>query len=188
MHAQDSINVQASDEPIPADAIGLVEALLFSGGSAAAIDRLAQVSRLDEGQIVGTIAQLNQHYYRQGRPYEIRKTNAGYQMLLRPQFAGVVRRLHGRSRFVRLSVAAIEVLSIVAYRQPVNVRTIDADRGVESGAIVRQLRRRNLIEVVTPPPADGDGSDYFKTTRRFLQVFQLQSLDDLPRVQELEKA
>ena len=106
-----------SDATIPDEAIGLVEALLFTGGTAAAIDRLAQVSRLDESQIVGTIAQLNQRYFRQGRPYEIRKTNTGYQMLLRPQFAGIVRRLHGRSRFVRLSVAAIEVLSIVAYRQ-----------------------------------------------------------------------
>ena len=88
---------------------------------------------------------------------------------------------------MRLSVAAIEVLALVAYRQPTTLRSIDAVRGVDSGPIVRQLRRRNLIELA-PPDESEDRSERFKTTKRFLQLFQLTSLDDLPRAQDLEKA
>jgi segregation and condensation protein B len=108
-------------------------------------------------------------------------------MLLRPQFGRIAQRMHGRSRQVRLSVAAIEVLAIVAYKQPATVRAIDAIRGVDSGPILRQLRRRNLIETAEPDPQD-HRSERFKTTKRFLQLFQLDSLDGLPRVQDLEKA
>jgi segregation and condensation protein B len=171
------------------DSLQLVEALLFSGGTTVTVQQLAQLTGLDEDQIIQTIAQLNQQYFRQGRPYEIRRSQATYQMLLRPSFAAVVRRLRGRSHEVRLSVAAIEVLSLVAYKQPVTLQSIDAIRGVDSGPIVRQLLRRNLIEPAEPPTASsGVRSAVFRTTKRFLQLFHLNTLEDLPRVQDLEKA
>jgi segregation and condensation protein B len=175
-----------SSPPAP-NPLRLLEALLFSGSSQTTLKHLAELTGLDEDAIVEAIAQLNQQYFHQARPYEIRRSGETYQMILRPQFARIGRRLFGRSREVRLSVAAIEVLALVAYKQPTTLRSIDAVRGVDSGPIVRQLRRRNLIELA--PPGEGeDRSERFKTTKRFLQLFQLTSIDDLPRVQDLEKA
>jgi segregation and condensation protein B len=176
----------ATDPPAP-DPQGLLEAILFSGGSQITVKQLIELTRLDDDRIVQTIARLNQRYFHQARPYEIRRSGEAYQMILRPQFARIARRLMGRSREVRLSVAAIEVLALVAYLQPTTLRSIDAQRGVDSGPIVRQLRRRNLIELAAPPEGE-DRSEHFRTTKRFLQLFQLASLDDLPRVQDLEKA
>jgi segregation and condensation protein B len=166
----------------------ILEALLFAGGPPIDEIRLVElIGESEEGPVVEAVAHLNQLYFRQGRPYEIRRVRNGFQMALRHEFAPIVRRLRGRSREVRLSVAAIEVLSIVAYRQPVPVQAIDSIRGVESSAIIRQLRRRNLIELEDSPEADSS-SPRFRTTKRFLELFHLNSLDDLPRVHELDRA
>ena len=168
--------------------VAVIEALLFVGGPPLTAARICElVDATDERPIIEAVAQLNQHYFRQGRPYEIRRVPTGLQMVLRPEFAPIVRRLRGHSREVRLSVAAIEVLSVIAYRQPIDAQTIDSIRGVDSAAIVRQLRRRGLIEPVDAPGAESRTIRY-RTTRRFLELFHIASLDDLPRVQELEKA
>ena len=166
----------------------IIEAMLFAGGAPLNAAQLAAfVGDAGDGPVIEAVAQLNQQYFRQGRPYEIRRVGNGLQMVLRREFSPIVRRLRGHGREVRLSVAAIEVLSIIAYRQPIDLHTIDSIRGVDSGAIVRQLRRRNLIE-----PADAKEGEtrtaHFGTTKRFLEIFRLVTLDDLPRVQELEKA
>ncbi len=177
-----------SNELQPPTAARLIEALLFTGGPPCTAGQIVEVrSELDDEQVVAAVAELNRTYHRQGRPYEIRRVGAGYQMILRPQFHSTLRRLHGRTREVRLSLAAVEVLSLVAYRQPITVQKIDSIRGVDSGAVVRQLRRRNLIQPATA--TDGDSSTpRYEITRRVLELFHLSSLDDLPRVQELEKA
>jgi segregation and condensation protein B len=94
--------------------------------------------------------------------------------------------LHGRQREARLSPAAIDVLALVAYRQPATRQEIDNLRGADSGALLRQLVRRNLIAVVQR----GDGQHRevsYGTTPRFLELFQLQSLDDLPQTQDLQR-
>jgi segregation and condensation protein B len=170
------------------DEAAVIEAVLFAGGPAVDAARIAEViGAEDEGPVIEVVARLNQNYFRQGRPYEIRRSRAGLQMSLRPEFAPIVRRLRGHSREVRLSVAAIEVLSIIAYRQPIDLQTIDSVRGVDSAAIVRQLRRRNLIEPAECS-AGGTRTGHYRTTKRFLELFRLSSLEDLPRVQDLEKA
>ena len=162
----------------------VVEAMLFVGGPPVACAQLAEVLDTAESEeIVCAVAQLNQRYHRQGRPYEIRRVGQSYQMVLRPRFGSLIRRLYGNTRQVRLSQAAVEVLSLVAYKQPVTHQEIDAIRGIDCGPILRQLRRRNLIEAVDPGAAS-DRTMRYQTTRRFLELFHLTSLDDLPRVQE----
>jgi segregation and condensation protein B len=175
----------ATDSPL--DATSIIEAVLFAGGPAVTAGQLAELlGEVSADDVVAVIARLNQHYFQQARPYEIRRVSDGYQMGLRGEYQPIVRRLHGRSREVRLSLAAIEVLALVAYRQPVAPHEIDAIRGIDSSAIVRQLRRRSLLESVEPD-AQGDRQTRLRTTRRFQQVFRLTSLDDLPRVPDLEK-
>ncbi len=181
------VTLQMQAESRAEDLSTIVEALLFTGGQPLSPSRIGElVGESDESIVIQTVALLNQTYFRQDRPYEIKRLGSGYQMTLRPQHLPVLRRLHGRAREVRLSVAAIEVLSLVAYRQPIPLQAIDSYRGVESAPIVRQLRRRGLIEEV---PATGTEPRVgaFRTTKRFLELFHLKNLDDLPRVQELEK-
>ena len=175
-----------SENPEP-NLESIVEAMLFVGGPPVSSPQVAEA--LDapvDDQIVRAAAQLNQRYHRQGRPYEIRRSGLGYQMVLRPQFTSLLRRLYGRTRQVRLSQAAVEVLSLVAYKQPVTLQEIDAIRGIDSASILRQLRRRNLIEAVnaTGVETTAERAVQFQTTRRFLELFRLPSLDDLPRLQE----
>ena len=129
---------------------------------------------------------LNQDYRRQGRPYLIQSQEQGYLLTLRPRFRRVLDRLHGQVREARLSPVAIDVLSLVAYRQPATKQEIDSMRGAESGSLLRQLVRRGLIAVVHRGEAAPREVAY-GTTARFLELFGLGSLDDLPQTQDLQK-
>src|SRR5260370_10603343 len=107
-------------------------------------------------------------------------------MGLRPRVKDVAERLYGQTRKARLSPAAIDVLSLVAYRQPVAKQEVDSIRGMESGSLLRQLVRRGLIAVAQR----GDSLKRevaYGTTQRFLQLFKLRSLDDLPQTHDLQQ-
>jgi segregation and condensation protein B len=165
----------------------IVEAVLFAGGGPLTADRAGTAIRgLTPQQLVDAVDTLNADYRRQARPYLIQAQDEGYVLTLRPRFKEVAERLYGQSREARLSPAAIDVLSLVAYRQPVSKLEIDSLRGVESGALLRQLVRRNLVAVVQRGESDRR-EVLFGTTSRFLELFQLQSLDDLPETQDLER-
>jgi segregation and condensation protein B len=136
-------------------------------------------------QFTAAVDRLNRDYRRQGRPYLILAQEGGYVLSLRPGYQSLLERLYGSHREARLSAAAIDVLALVAYRQPVLKQEIDSLRGAESGAIVRQLVRRGLIAVVQRG-AQGHREVSYGTTARFLQLFGLNSADDLPQTQDLQ--
>ena len=158
----------------------IVEALLFAGGQPLTPDRVGAVVRgLSPDHVRGLIDELNRTYRRQGRPYAVQSTERGYVLALRPRYQAVAERLHGGPREARLSRAAVEVLSLIAFRQPVTRAEIDGQRGAYSAALVRQLVRLGLVAVL-PGPAYG-------TTARFLDLFGLQSLVDLPQTLDLQQ-
>ncbi len=181
---------QESDTAAPAappPLVHILEALLFVGGSPLTAERAgAAIRGLTPAQFTQAIDSLNRDYRRQGRPYFIQAQSQGYVLALRPQFRSVLERLYGQTREARLSTAAIDVLSLVAYRQPVSKQGIDALRGAESGALLRQLVRRGLIAIVQRGEA-GHREVSYGTTARFLELFKLSSLDDLPQTQDLQK-
>jgi segregation and condensation protein B len=165
----------------------IVEALLFVGGAPLNALGAAEVIRgLTAEQFTETIASLNQDYRRQGRPYLIRLHDQGYILELRPRYKPVWDRLYGTMREARLSTAAIDVLALVAYRQPATKQEIDSIRGTESGHLLRQLVRRRLIAIVHRAESHQREVSY-GTTERFLELFGLKSLDDLPQTQDLQK-
>jgi segregation and condensation protein B len=165
----------------------IVEALLFVGGAPLTPAGAAEVIRgLTAEQFSETIAELNQDYRRQGRPYLIRLNDQGYVLELRPRFKPVWDKLYGTMREARLSPAAIDVLALVAYRQPATKQEIDSIRGTESGHLLRQLVRRRLIAIVHRAESNQRQVSY-GTTERFLELFSLKSLDDLPQTQDLQK-
>jgi segregation and condensation protein B len=161
----------------------IVEACLFAGSRPVPAERIAELVReVTVEEVVSAVAQLACRYHRQNRPYEIARVEGGYVMRLRREYEVTFGSLRPRTRSVRLSQAALDVLAVVAYLQPVTVPEIDSVRGLDSTGIVRQLRRRNLI--ATAPTTESDrGPVRLVTTPRFLELFNLTSIDDLPRVQ-----
>ncbi len=177
--------VSPSAQPPPL--MRIVEALLFVGGAALTAQRACETIRgLTPGQFTEAIDTLNRDYRRQGRPYFIHPREQGYVLELRPRFRRVIDKLYGGTREARLSPAAIDVLALVAYRQPATKQEIDSLRGSESGNLLRQLVRRGLIAITHR----GDGhrrEGSYSTTPRFLKLFLLRSLDDLPQTQDLQR-
>jgi segregation and condensation protein B len=171
----------AGPEPdVPPPPVRIVEALLFAGGQPLTPERAAAAVRgLSAEHVRSFVDELNRTYRRQNRPYAIQSTEQGYVLGLRSRYHSVVERLAGGPREARLSKAAVEVLSLIAFRQPVTRADIDGQRGSDSAALLRQLVRLGLVAVM--PDAT------FGTTPRFLDLFGLQSLDDLPQTLDLQQ-
>jgi segregation and condensation protein B len=170
----------APEPDVPPPPGRIIEALLFAGGQPLTPERAGAVVRgLSADDVRHLVDDLNRTYRRQNRPYTIQATEQGYVLGLRPRYQSVMERLHGGPREARLSKAAVEVLSLIAFRQPVTRAEIDGQRGSDSGALVRQLVRLGLVAVL-PGPAYG-------TTARFLELFNLRSLDDLPQTLDLQQ-
>jgi segregation and condensation protein B len=171
----------------PPDPLRIIEALLFVGGPPLSAVRAAEIIRsLTPAQFLQAIDTLNRAYRDQGRPYAIVPQGQGHVLTLRPRFRGVIDKLYGGVREARLSTVALDVLSLVAYRQPASKQEIDSLRGAESGPLLRQLVRRGLITVVQRAEA-ATREVLYGTTPRFLELFDLRSLDDLPRTQDVQQ-
>src|SRR5262249_45521068 len=128
---------------------------------------------------------LNRDYRRQGRPYRVQRREQGYELVLLPRYRGVLDRLYGSVREARLSPAALDVLALVAYRQPAGGQEVGRRRGLAPGAPLRQLVRLGLIAVQRGEAGRREVS--YGTTPRFLKLFGLSSLDDLPRTLDLQQ-
>ncbi len=168
-------------EPAPPSPVRIIEAMLFVGGAPLTAARAGEVIRgLTPEQFRECIDVLNRVYRSQNRPYSVVHGTTGYVLRVSRKYAAVRERLHGGPREARLNQQALDVLSLVAYRQPVGKAEIDGARGVDSGAVLRQLVRLGLLSSETAE----DGSALFRTTARFLEVFRLRGLDDLPELGE----
>jgi segregation and condensation protein B len=182
----DSAATAAASEAAPPSPLRIIEALLFVGGEPLSAQRAGEIIRgLAHEQFTEAVDTLNRAYRVQKRPYTIVSGGAGCTLALKPAFRNVVAKLHGGPREARLSTAAVDVLALVAYRQPADKAEIDGLRGADSGGLLRQLVRRGLVEIVRRGDTDQRDIAYM-TTPRFLEWFGLQSLDDLPRTQDLQ--
>lgn len=170
----------------PPPIIRIIEALLFAGGQPLNAELAGQVIRgLNPAEFHANIEELNRTYRRQNRAYTVQSTPNGFVMVLRPKYQPIRERLVGAPREARLSRAAIDVLALVAFRQPIVRSEIDSQRGGDSASIVRQLVRLGLI--VAEPAKDVQTESAYSTTPRFLELFGLKSLDDLPRTGDLQQ-
>jgi segregation and condensation protein B len=171
-------------EETPPDPLRIIEALLFVAGQPLRAERVCEIIRgLTHEKFIEAVDTLNHDYRRQNRPYTILAQEQGYLLTLRARFHEVPEKVYGGPREARLSTAVIDVLALVAYRQPVTKLQIDALRGGESGPLLRQLVRRGLIQVVYPN-AENRRDITYTTSERFLQMFGLESVEDLPRTQD----
>lgn len=172
--------------PEPPSVDRLVEALLFVGGPPLTAALAGSVIKgLGPERYRDVVDALNRKYRAQGRPYSISPAGDGYTLSIRSAYRPVRERLFGGPRAVRLSQPALDVLALVAYRQPVGKGEIDSVRGADSGSVLRQLVRLGLTAVVRRGEA-GSRDVAYGTTPRFLDLFGLASLDDLPRLGETQ--
>jgi segregation and condensation protein B len=136
-------------------------------------------------EIDALVRELNRDYEARECPYEIIAEGAGYRLKLRKEFDGLRDRFHGRARQARLSQAATEVLAAVAYHQPITADEVSRLRGMPCGSLLLQLVRRELLRIERDPAAPRKALYY--TTARFLKLFGLASLYDLPRSADLNE-
>lgn len=160
-----------------------LEAVLFLTREPLGTRKLAELADLADGTETRTLVRkLNRLYDEEGCAFRAVEVAGGFQLASRPQFAPYLRRLHGPAVEVRLSAPAMETLSVVAYRQPVLRAEIESIRGVQCGELLRQLMERDLVRIAGRSEDLGRPFLY-GTTKRFLQVFGLRHLDELPPVE-----
>lgn len=159
-----------------------VEAVLFACGEPIELEKLAAAAEIEKDVAERMVERLNDRYAEQGSAVVIGKLGDSYQMMTRPEYARYIKTALETRRQAPLSPAALEVLAIVAYNQPVTRGFVDQVRGVDSGGVVRSLVERDLLEehgrlndVPGRPIA-------YKTTDNFLRCFKLNSLNDLPPI------
>jgi len=164
----------------------LVEALIVAAPEPLAPRRIAEVvPQLAAGEVPELVDELVQEHAQQGRGFEIWKVAGGYQLRTRQELAEFVRQLL-RERPLRLSRAALETLAVVAYKQPVTRAEVEQVRGVEAGPVLRGLVERRLVRIAGHRDVPGRPVLY-ATTRRFLEIFGLGRLDDLPTLREIDE-
>ncbi|MFZ9760661.1 MAG: SMC-Scp complex subunit ScpB [Candidatus Kapaibacteriota bacterium] len=181
------------DISIPEAFLPILEALIFASDeplSEKTINELLAESEFQEfanpDAIKIAIEQINDDLARCARPYSIVKVAGGYHFVTRSQFGVYVQKLLKAKSRKRLSQAALETLSIVAYKQPVSKPDIEAIRGVNSGEIMNSLLDRGLVTIIGRAETAGRPLLY-GTTAEFLRLFGLAALEDLPRMKEIEE-
>ncbi len=164
----------------------VLEACLFVGGTTLTAAKLASLLRGDytASFVEETIDALNRQYATENRPYTVQLGEGGYRLALRDEFERLRHKVYGLGpREVRLSQEVLEILAVIAYQQPVTDAHLDElERGSASGSL-RQLLRRDLIAVERSK--DDPKQVNYRTTPRFLSLFGLSSLHDLPRPEDL---
>lgn len=164
-----------------------IEALLFATDAPLTPQRLKALlgDEVDGKAVREAVDELNREYEAQERAFAIVEFGGGWQLASRPEYMPLIQKLYKGRRYVRLSRAALEVLAIVAYRQPVTRMEIEEVRGVQVSGVLQTLTERNLVTVVGRSDAVGNPILY-GTTREFLNHMGLKGLHQLPSLPELE--
>jgi len=179
----------------------ILEAILFVGHPNNEPLTSSQIASLMRGvraeEIDELVIELNAFYRDQNAAYEVVPVGEGYNLQLRESLSPVRERFYGRVKDAKLSQAAIEVLSLVAYSQPVTKKQVDASRGKPSGALLNQLVRRELLELQRDETASNEtgtnkkskkgAEPSYVTTQRFLDLFSLDNVNDLPHSQDIDR-
>ena len=164
---------------------GNLEALLFVNGDPLSLKRIAEILEVDQENVKLLLAQLIQDMNQQERGLTIIEVAGGYQLCTKPHLAGFLEKLV-QIKENKLSIPALETLSIIAFKQPITKQELEAIRGVRVDKVLANLLERNLIKELGRKEAIGRPIIY-GTTEVFLKCFGLKSLEDLPELPELEE-
>ena len=160
-----------------------IEAILFAAGEPVELDVLSRALEIPQKQMQELLDRMRFSYNQQSRGVQMLRLGSAYQLCSRREFADCVRAVLDKKREVSLSPAALEVLAITAYNQPVTRAFLEQVRGVDSSGVVASLLEKGLLEERGRLDVPGRPMQ-FGTTVQFLRCFGLSSLDDLPPVDE----
>jgi len=163
----------------------VIEGLVFVSEGPIKAERIAAALEEEKRKVNQALAELEGEYLRAGRGFVLVRTAEGYQFRTRPEDAEWLRRLN-KSRPFKFSRAALETLSIIAYRQPITRAEIEYLRGVDSGGVVKTLLDKHLIRILGKKDVPGRPLMY-GTTREFLELFGLHDLAGLPTLKEFSE-
>ena len=180
---------EPTQDPLARDRpLAMIEALLFAAEEPVPLRKLAQVAGLaDAASARKLLRQLTEFYDRDGSAFQIEELAGGFQLLTRPEYHRWLARFGPHpGQELRLTGPSRETLAIVAYRQPIMRADIEAIRGVHCGETLRLLMEKGLIKIAGRDKSLGRPVLY-GTTKKFLQVFGLRSLKELPRAEEFRR-
>ena len=175
MSEQENLNICAA-----------IEAVLFAAGAPVERERIAQALEITPDEVDSKIAALLDDYNKAQTGITIIRLKNSYQMVSRKEYAPQIRTVMDLRRNTPLSQAALEVLAVVAYNQPVTKAFVEQVRGVDCSGVIGSLTSKDLIEEKGRLELPGRPLLY-GTTENFLRCFNLQSLEDLPPLPEDEK-
>ncbi len=168
------------------DIKNIVESLLFVAEEPLTIDRLKKIITGAQSQeLRGALDELAADYETRQGGFYLNHVAGGYQIRTRPGYKEWIKRML-QPKPLRLSKAALETLAIIAYKQPVIRSDVEHIRGVDCGGVLRVLLERKFIRVLGRKEIPGRPLIY-ATTKRFLEVFDLKNLEDLPTPKEIEE-
>jgi segregation and condensation protein B len=168
------------EEYISDDIAAAIEALLFAAPGPLSVSQLSRLAGCNKLLLAPYIDRLNLHYAETGRSFRIERYGESYRFYTLPEYDRYIGRLAEIPRPARLSRAALEVLSIIAYRQPVVKAEIERIRGIDSDGVIRTLLERGLVAIAGK--SDGPGRPLlYKTTAEFLEFFGISELSQLPK-------
>ena len=163
----------------------ILESLIFISDNPVRLDTLIEIlSESNKEAILEGIEQIKRDYAEASKGFELIEVAGGYQFRTKPRWAEWVNRLK-KAKAVKLSRSALETLAIIAYRQPIIRPEIEEIRGVDSGWVLRTLLEKGLIRIVSRRDIPGRPIVY-GTTKAFLELFNLNTLSDLPTLKEIE--
>jgi segregation and condensation protein B len=178
------VEAEMSEEQAPTIE-SVIEAVLFASDEPLTDSRIASIVETTGKQVRQSIEELNQHYKSNNHAFCIEQIAGGYQMLTLSSYNGWLKKMLRARGDTKLSPAAMETLAIVAYKQPIIRADIEAIRGVAVGEVIRSLMYKGLVKIVGRAEVLGRPMLY-GTTKKFLEIFGLNSLKDLPKVEELK--
>ena len=169
-----------------------VEAIIFASDEPATLELLATTIASVQGEamvsfdrIHDAISELNEAYHQTGHAFKIDAFQSGFRLITVAEVAPMLSEAFRRHRTVRLSQPLLETLAIIAYKQPVTRSEVEFVRGVDADHALRRLMELRLIEMMGRAESLGRPL-LFGTTAKFLDVFGIRSLDDLPTLREIE--
>ena len=163
--------------------LGQLEALLFAAGEPLGVPQLAELLGMTKPQAWELLGQLQEEYNSEKRGLELREVAEGWQLCTKACHHEAILQL-ASAQELKLSNAAMETLAIIAYRQPVTRAEMEAVRGVKVDGVVNTLLEWELIAEAGRKETAGRPILY-KTTKRFLEVFGLKTLQDLPAMPDI---
>ena len=157
-----------------------VEALLFSTQHPLTPGRIAELLELNSTRTVKrAVAELNHEYENTGRVFRVEQVAGGYQLLTLPEHGELIRKLVTKETDAKLGKSALETLAVIAYKQPILRVDVESIRGVACGEVIRGLMEKHLVKISGRAEIPGRPILY-GTTKRFLEIFGLNDLKDLP--------